>query len=65
MYTALLLLTLPLIIAAPTLPRCVIEALLLLDLVLKLRYEERLLHAHFSNYAAYARRTWRVIPGLY
>jgi protein-S-isoprenylcysteine O-methyltransferase Ste14 len=31
----------------------------------RIHYEERVLRATFPEYADYARRTWRLIPGLY
>ena len=33
--------------------------------MVRMHYEERVLGATFPEYAAYRRRTWRVIPGLY
>jgi protein-S-isoprenylcysteine O-methyltransferase Ste14 len=31
----------------------------------RMHYEEQILRATFSDYAEYASRTWRLIPGLY
>jgi protein-S-isoprenylcysteine O-methyltransferase Ste14 len=31
----------------------------------RMRYEERVLSRAFPDYAAYAARTWRLVPGLY
>jgi protein-S-isoprenylcysteine O-methyltransferase Ste14 len=40
--------------------------LLLIPLLPRIRAEERLLRSHFgSSYDEYARRTWRLIPGIY
>lgn len=33
--------------------------------ILRMHFEERVLRSAFPDYAAYSRRTWRVIPGLY
>jgi protein-S-isoprenylcysteine O-methyltransferase Ste14 len=41
-------------------------ATLLLPLVARIHAEERLLHEHFgSDYDAYRKRTWRLVPGIY
>ena len=65
MYTALLLATASLVATRFTLGRLAVAILLLLDLLAKSSYEERLLTAHFPGYAAYRARTWRMIPFLY
>jgi protein-S-isoprenylcysteine O-methyltransferase Ste14 len=31
----------------------------------RIRYEERVLRATFPEYDEYAKRTWRLIPGIY
>lgn len=65
MYAALLLATASLVAASFTIERFAVAILLLLDLLAKSSYEERLLTAHFPGYAAYRARTWRMIPFLY
>ncbi len=65
MYAALLLTGLALVLNAPTPARWAIWALLAANLVAKLLYEERLLVAAFPHYAAYQRRTHRLIPWLF
>lgn len=65
MYAGLLLFGLALVLAAPIWWRWLIWAALLIDLVLKLTYEERLLTERFPAYAAYRRRTWRLVPWVY
>jgi protein-S-isoprenylcysteine O-methyltransferase Ste14 len=41
-------------------------ATLLVPLVARIHAEERLLHEHFGEeYAAYRKRTWRLLPGIY
>ena len=43
-----------------------LTAALLVPLVARIRDEERLLAAEFgAEYAAYRRRTWRLVPGLW
>lgn len=65
MYTSLLLATLALILTHATPLRLGAAMLLLLDLLVKLRYEERLLAARFPEYAGYSARTWRLLPYVY
>lgn len=65
MYLALLLATLPLIITAPSGWRWLLWLLLLVDLLVKIEYEERLLVRHFADYATYQRETKRLVPYLY
>lgn len=65
MYTGLLLFGLALVLAAPNPLRIAFWLVLLVDLVLKLRYEERLLAAKFLEYAGYRERTKKLIPFIY
>lgn len=65
MYSALLLFTLPLVAAAPSPLRIGLWLLLLVNLVLKLHYEEGLLLSKFKDYAAYQHRTHKLIPFIY
>lgn len=65
MYSSLLLVALGLTLAAPLPWRWLPMVILLVNMVLKLRYEERLLAQHFSAYAAYQRQTWRLLPWVY
>lgn len=64
MYTALLLLTLGLVLDRPDPVRLALWAVLLIDLWLKLTYEERLLARRFPDYPGYKARTKRLIPFL-
>ena len=48
-----------------TAPRLAIGCALIVDLVAKLRYEERELLSHFAAYAEYRRRTRYLIPFIY
>ncbi len=65
MYTALLLTTLPLIVNSFSLFRLGLWLLLLIDLVLKLKYEEGLLRQALPGYGAYMERSYRLIPFVY
>lgn len=65
MYLALLLTTLPLVIADFTLIRLGLWVTLLINLILKMGYEERLLQNRFPGYSQYIESTARIIPGIY
>ena len=62
MYSALLLVTLALILDAYSMERMMIWILLVCDLWVKLRYEEKLLGQHFGEYKDYQKQTKRLIP---
>ena len=62
MYSALLLVTLALILDAYSMERLIIWILLVCDLWVKLRYEEKLLGQHFGEYKDYQKQTKRLIP---
>ena len=65
MYAALLLTTLPLVVSAPSVLRVAIWLSLLVDLVVKLKYEEGMLVKTFAGYEEYKKRTNRLVPWLY
>lgn len=65
MYLALLLTTLPLVIAEFSVLRGLVWIVLLVDLVLKLNYEEGLLAAELEGYREYMQGTYRLIPFVY
>jgi protein-S-isoprenylcysteine O-methyltransferase Ste14 len=65
MYAALLLGTLALVLAAPSPLRWGLWLVLLVDLLIKLHYEEGLLRQHFSGYAAYMAESKRLIPYIF
>lgn len=65
MYLAVLLTIWPLIIDQFSPLRLLAGLLLTADLLLKIRFEERLLRRHFAGYDDYARRTARLIPCLF
>jgi protein-S-isoprenylcysteine O-methyltransferase Ste14 len=45
--------------------RWAVWGLLLVNLVVELSYEERLLAAALPGYAAYRARTWRLLPRVF
>lgn len=65
MYTAIFLVVIPLVTTTYTFDRLVALGILIIDLILKIRYEENQLTAKFNEYAAYRRRTNRVIPFIW
>ncbi len=65
MYAAILLGALALVLDELTPLRLLIYAVLLIDLVVKLNYEERLLAAAFPIYTAYQEVSKRLIPFIY
>ncbi|MEF3273591.1 MAG: isoprenylcysteine carboxylmethyltransferase family protein [Chloroflexus sp.] len=65
MYASLLLVTLAWVLAAPVLWRWAVWVLLLLVLIAKLQYEERLLRTRFPSYSEYQQRSWRLVPLLW
>jgi protein-S-isoprenylcysteine O-methyltransferase Ste14 len=65
MYSGLLIFGLALVLAEPSWWRALIWGIFVVDLVLKLRFEERLLAERFPGYGAYQQRTWRLIPWIY
>ncbi|MCE7988870.1 MAG: isoprenylcysteine carboxylmethyltransferase family protein [Caldilinea sp. CFX5] len=65
MYSAILLATLALVIDAFTWLRLGFWFVLLIDLLIKLHYEERLLAAHYTDYGYYQQQTKRLLPFVY
>jgi protein-S-isoprenylcysteine O-methyltransferase Ste14 len=65
MYAALLLVGLAWVGTLATPARWAVWGLLLVNLVVKLSYEERLLAAALPGYAAYRARTWRLLPRVF
>lgn len=62
MYTSVLLVTLAWVLGNPLPFRILLWAGLVMTLVVKLRYEERLLLDRFPEYEVYRRQTKRLIP---
>jgi protein-S-isoprenylcysteine O-methyltransferase Ste14 len=62
MYTSVLLATLAWTLGNPLFYRVILWVGLLITLLIKLQYEERLLMERFPDYEAYRRQTKRLIP---
>ena len=65
MYASLLLVTLPLVLDHFSMLRLAIWLVLLVDLVLKLRHEERLLASEVEGYSGYMSRTKKLVPFMF
>jgi len=65
MYTMLIGAGAALVLNQPTALRWAVWALLVGVLLVKIRYEERLLSAHFPDYPAYQQTSKRLIPFIY
>ncbi|MCB0046035.1 MAG: hypothetical protein KDD92_11430 [Caldilineaceae bacterium] len=65
MYTSLIIGGGALVLDSFSWLRLGIWLLLLVDLLIKLRYEESLLRAHYPGYAALTARTWRLLPFIF
>ena len=65
MYLALLLVTSPLVAADFSWFRLVIWLILLVDLLMKLNYEEGLLTTRLTGYSVYKQNSYRLIPFIY
>lgn len=65
MYSAVLLLALAMLVQDFTYVRLAVYAALVIVLIYKARYEEKLLAAHYRAYAAYQEKTRRFIPKIY
>lgn len=65
MYSALLITTGALVLSTFSWLRLSFWLVLLVDLLIKLHYEERLLSAHYTGYTVYQQQTKRLIPFVY
>ena len=65
MYTSLLLGSLALVLETPSPLRWLLWTVLLIDLLVKLHYEEKLLADHFPEYGEFQRETKRLVPFVY
>lgn len=63
-YTAILLIVIGLWLRQPTILLCVASLVVSGFLVVKSRYEERLLAERYPEYAQYRAHTWGFIPGI-
>lgn len=65
MYTAVILALFPILVNDASLSNSIVFGMLLINLLLKLHYEEKLLQEVFPKYSALKSRTWRLIPWIY
>ena len=65
MYLAQLMVFVPLISEHYSHFRLIVWFVLLINLLFKLHFEERLLKAHFEGYADYMKTTWCLVPFVY
>jgi protein-S-isoprenylcysteine O-methyltransferase Ste14 len=65
MYLGLILVSLSLVLDNLTFTRVVIFDLLIMNQLLKLNYEEKLLEKHFEGYKEYKKSTKKLIPFVY
>jgi protein-S-isoprenylcysteine O-methyltransferase Ste14 len=65
MYFAVLLVTLALVCSQFSLLRLGIWIVLLVDLIVKMAFEEQLLAAHYTNYTHYQQQTYQLLPFIY
>ncbi len=65
MYLAQLLVVGPLVVDYFTWPRLIALLILLIDLILKLHFEENNLKRQFAEYEEYMHKTWRLVPYFY
>jgi protein-S-isoprenylcysteine O-methyltransferase Ste14 len=61
-YTAIIVIVIGLLLRKPTVLNGVAAAAVITFLAIKVRFEEKLLRERYPEYAAYARRTWGLIP---
>ncbi|QQS27333.1 isoprenylcysteine carboxylmethyltransferase family protein [bacterium] len=64
-YTALMILGLAMLLQNATTIRILVYISLVIILILKANYEERLLAKHYRQYTPYKKTTKRFIPGIY
>ncbi len=65
MYLSVILLCSMLVLEKFSVFRGVVVLVLIIDLVLKIEYEEKLLMHNFPDYKKYKQNTWKLIPILY
>lgn len=65
MYSAVLLTFTPLVIDHFSIFLVIVLFILLVTLLIKMKYEEKLLRNHFEAYASYSKHSWKIIPFIY
>jgi protein-S-isoprenylcysteine O-methyltransferase Ste14 len=66
MYAAILLVFTPLLLSHFTFPRLVILIILIINLLLKIRYEEKQMNKTYcKKYREYSAGTWHLVPYIF
>ncbi len=65
MYTSLFLIFYPILYTSHSTTNLALFAVFTVNMILKLNYEEKLLHQRFEGYRELAGKTWRLIPWVY
>ncbi len=65
MYASILLTTIPMVVAQFSTWKLAAIIILVISLVVKLWYEEKLLVKHFSGYEKYCKGSWRILPWIW
>ena len=65
MYLSLLLTITPMILTDISTFNIIVFSIFIINLVMKMLYEESLLHKYFEDYAAYSKKSWRLLPLVY
>jgi len=65
MYLSVLMVTVSMVLNVISMYRCAVWVVLLVNLLMKLNHEEKLLAQHFKEYPAYRKRSKRLIPFIY
>lgn len=65
MYSAILLFFIPTIVNAASIYSFIVFVVLLVNLVLKMSYEEKILKQEFKEYEQYSKKTYYIIPYIY
>ncbi|MDP2721978.1 MAG: isoprenylcysteine carboxylmethyltransferase family protein [Bacteroidales bacterium] len=65
MYLAQVVMVAPLVVDYFTWIRMAVIMLLIVNLLVKIQFEEKQLESHFPGYAEYRQKTWKLIPFLY
>ena len=63
-YTGIVFTVVGLCLKKPTWPMAAMSLVVIAFLMVKVRYEERLLTAVYPDYPEYRKRTWGLLPGL-
>ena len=65
MYSSLILTFTPMIISYYSLTNLIIFVVFIINLILKMYFEESLLKQHFTDYKQYMKKSWRLFPYIF